>query len=137
MRTETDIILEARDIGILPASVTLDVSRTNVTISMPRFGPVDFAAQDRALEWFRKAFGEAKPSKYRYCAYRGQRHHPAADRVDYRAATENGLIQIHAFAPHEHGDYRGEIRNGQPRWICGGCRKPITKTAARKLGLLP
>ena len=137
MRAETDLILEARDMGILPSSISVDVSRTSVVINMPRFGPVDFEAQDRALTWFRLTFGDAKENRGRYCAFLGSRGHPAADRVDYRARVDGGLVQLFAFAPHVHGDYRGEVRNNKPRWICTGCRKPITKTAARQLGLLP
>lgn len=129
-------ILAARDSGTLPASLTLDVYRTNVSASMPRFGPVDFEASARGLEWFRNWFpgGEVRPG---YCEYRGGRGHAAADRVEYRVDTPAGLIQFRYYAPHVHGSFRGEVRNGKPAWICGGCRKRITTTDARALGLLP
>jgi hypothetical protein len=137
VKVETLMILDARDLGVLPASITLNVSRTNVAASMPRYGPVDFAAQERAVAWFREAFGEVEERRSRWCAYRGSRGHGAADQVDYRAKTDAGLVQLFTFAPHEHGDFYGEVRNGKPRWVCRGCRKPITKTEARRLGLLP
>lgn len=42
--------------------------------------------------------------------------------------------------PHECRDFRGYAEDGkEPSWHCGagGCRKRITKTKARDLGLLP
>lgn len=129
-------ILEARDVGALPASLSLNVYRTNVSAHMPRFGPVDFDASARGLAWFREAFpdGEVRPG---YCEYRGGKHQPPADRAEYRVDTPAGLIQFHHYAPHVHGSFRGEVRNGKPAWICGGCRKRMTVTDARALGLLP
>lgn len=129
-------VLAARDAGLLPASIAIDVYRTNVSASMPRFGPVDFDASARALEWFRGQFpgGKVRPG---YCEYRGSRHHPPADRADYRVDTPAGLIQFHHYTAHVHGSFRGEVRNGKPAWICGGCRKRMTVTDARALGLLP
>lgn len=127
-------ILAARDSGTLPASLDLHTYRTCVSASMPRFGPVDFEASARGLEWFRNWFpgGEVRPG---YCEYRGSRGHAAADRAEYRVDTPAGLIQFHHYAPHVHGSFRGEVRNGKPAWICGGCRKRITTTDARALGL--
>lgn len=137
MREETIKVLDAREAGTLPASITVDVSRRSVVATMPRFGPVDFAAQERALAWFREAFPDVKANTHRWCAYRGSRGHQPADQVTYRSVQGDGLVQLVVYEPHVHGTYRGEIRNGAPRWVCQECRKPITRTAARKLGLLP
>lgn len=129
-------ILAARDAGTLPASISLNVYRTNVSASMPRFGPVDFESSARGLDWFRGQFPDGRfiPG---YCEFRGSRHHPPADRAEYRVETQAGLLQFHHYTAHVHGSFRGEVRNGKPAWICGGCRKRMTTTDARALGLLP
>lgn len=129
-------ILAARDSGALPASLTLDVWRKSVSASMPGIGPVDLDASARGLEWFRTWFpgGLVRGA---YCAYRGSRGRPPADRAEYVTETPGGLVTFVHYVPHSHGSFQGEVHNGAPRWTCGGCRRRITVTESRVLGLLP
>ena len=138
MRAAAGIVLAAREAGVLPASTSLDVSRNNLIVRLPGYFPADLEASARAVAWFRETFPGAEINeRARHCIVRPKRGRPAVDRVEVRARTEEGLIQLWGMGPHECGDYRGAVLDGRPRWYCGRCRKAITVTRARELGLLP
>lgn len=133
--------LDAIERGDLPASTRVELSgRGYVLVVMPGFGPVDFGANERAGEYVRGLFpgGDVKRG---HCAVRWDRKTRPVDQLDYHVKTPDGtLVQFWYYAPHIHQPHhwRGEVtRGGTPSWRCGACRKPITKTEARALGLLP
>lgn len=138
MRAAAETVLAAREAGLLPASTSLDVSRNNLIVRLPGYFPADLEASARAVAWFRETFPGAEINeRARHCIVRPKRGRPAVDRVEVRARTEEGLVQLWGMGPHQCGDYQGEVVGGRPRWRCGSCRKAVTITRARELGLLP
>ena len=133
--------LDAIERGDLPASTRVELSgRGYVVAQVPSFGPVDFPANNRALEYVQGVFPGGEVSRG-HCATRWDRRTAPVDRMEYRVkAPDLTLVQFMFYAPHIHQPHhwRGEVtRGGNPSWRCGACRKPITKTEARALGLLP
>lgn len=60
------------------------------------------------------------------------------DRARYQVDIGPVLLTLHYFVKHECVDYIGRASTGgKPKWWCGGCKKPVTTTKAREIGLLP
>lgn len=106
----------------------------------------DTTEKDRA--WVAKTFG-GESTRVHYWSKQGKDH---LDRFDFRADLRDPTEKKHdwSYVPmtprveiwytdaHECVEYVGYIDgHGKPQWRCRWCRKRMTVTAARALGLLP
>jgi hypothetical protein len=130
----------AIDAGQLPDDTTLRLSGRVVEVDLPNtFYRRSFEDHERWAEQVRMMF-PGGTNRRMGTQHRGDKRRRilASDRADYRVKIGNHvLIVVEYVIPHEHQSYRGELNNGKPKWICIGCRQPITITEARRLGLLP
>ena len=127
--------------GDLPASTRVELSgRGYILVRMPGSGPIDFRANERAREYVQGILPGGEVTR-NLCVTRWDRNTVPLDQMEYRVKAPDGtLVQFWYYSAHIHQDHhwRGEVtRGGTPSWRCGACRKPITKTEARALGLLP
>lgn len=62
------------------------------------------------------------------------------DRMEYRVRMDGGDVLLHYLAPHQHGTYSGFLNPNHPatgqEYRCNGCRKPLGKAEAQRLGLI-
>ncbi|QFG14856.1 hypothetical protein SEA_LYMARA_55 [Arthrobacter phage Lymara] len=67
---------------------------------------------------------------------------PTTDRARYitNSGPDHGdvLVIFHYFVAHECLNFSGRAETGgKPKWWCVSCKKPVTTTKAREIGLLP
>ncbi|AIZ01734.1 hypothetical protein ArV1_046 [Arthrobacter phage vB_ArtM-ArV1] len=67
---------------------------------------------------------------------------PAIDRARYMTSTDsargNVLVILHYYVAHQCEAFSGRAETGgKPKWWCVSCKKPVTTTKAREIGLLP
>lgn len=68
----------------------------------------------------------------------GTQGRPLVDRWVYQARVGGVLVSLTYYKLHAHENYKGTVgQDGKPEWRCTGCRRRITTTEARRLGLLP
>jgi hypothetical protein len=68
----------------------------------------------------------------------GTQGRPLVDRWEYQARVVGVLVSLTYYKHHVHENYTGHVgQDGKPEWRCNGCRRRITITEARRLGLLP
>lgn len=133
------LLAVAIDAGDLPEDTHVELIGNTVTARLPRtFYRPNFDQDAAYLEVFARLFPDGN-RKRAWTHHRGSKAHrtPPQDRAEYRARVDGTLAIFEYSIPHEHVDYRGELHNGKPRWICTGCRQRITITESRRLGLLP
>lgn len=95
-------------------------------------------AQNTLIEGLARILKVVKLDSRRRLYRNRHRRRPAVDIVESQFDLDGVLITISHIKLHEHGELYGEVlKDGKPRWLCRSCRKPITVTECRKLGLLP
>jgi hypothetical protein len=129
----------AIDAGQLPEHTRLELAGKTVSVWLPQdFYLRSFDEHEQWAERVRAMFPDGRNNRL-HINHRGDKRRRilASDRAEYRAWPGEFVLMLHYVVPHEHQGYRGEVVNGNPKWICTGCRQPITITEARRLGLLP
>ncbi|ANU79657.1 hypothetical protein SEA_CONBOY_54 [Arthrobacter phage Conboy] len=70
---------------------------------------------------------------------KGSKWAPVTDRARYIThGPRDVLVIFHYFVAHECRNFAGRADfGGKPKWWCVSCKKPVTTTKAREIGLLP
>lgn len=69
---------------------------------------------------------------------KGSKWAPASDRARYITHHGDVLVIFHYYVAHECRSFAGRSDSlTTPKWWCVSCKKPITTTKAREIGLLP
>lgn len=134
-------IVAAMKRGSLPPDLSITSGiYGQILLGVPRGGRIENQRdlEITTLQWLRRNFGLEEPT------YEGTYQHKRYHRVplvfdQMRARTTRGDISMPYLLTHQHRDYLGTASDGKVGWRCGqrACRKRITVTAARELGLLP
>jgi hypothetical protein len=134
-------VLTMMDSGVLWPDSNLNIRGTVVEVFPPRAHMLRTADLNRhavVAAAFRERYPGGKADVSRTRATGGTKWHPLADRAEYRVSIEGVLVVLAYYVTHEHERYAGHIgTDGKPEWRCTGCRKRITVTESRRLGLLP
>jgi hypothetical protein len=98
----------------------------------------DLERHASVLEAFAQHFPVGRHRKDSGTASGGTQGRPLVDRWVYQARVVGILVSLTYYKAHAHENYRGQVgQDGKPEWRCTGCRRRITTTEARRLGLLP
>jgi hypothetical protein len=98
----------------------------------------DLKRHAEVLESFARHFPVGRHRKDSGRASGGTQGRPLVDRWAYQARVVGVLVSLTYYKLHVHENYTGHVgQDGKPEWRCTGCRRRITITEARRLGLLP
>jgi hypothetical protein len=127
--------------GTVWPDARLEVYPSYVSVSPPRGHMLRERDLDRhaeVLEAFVGHFPVGRHRKDSGKASGGTQGRPLVDRWTYQARVVGILVDLVHYKPHVHENYTGHVgQDGKPEWRCNGCRRRITITEARRLGLLP
>lgn len=119
----------------------LDIRDGVITIYPPRghmLREPDLIRHADVLESFARHFPVGRHRKDGGRTSGGVQGRPLVDRWEYQARVVGVLVSLAYYKPHVHESYTGHVgQDGKPEWRCTGCRRRITITEARRLGLLP
>ncbi|AYD81549.1 hypothetical protein HYP71_gp055 [Arthrobacter phage KBurrousTX] len=97
----------------------------------------DFTADQAAIDVITRAFPGGSVQRL-HVAHRGSKLSLRADKARYSVDVGPVLLRFEYHVPHECQDFVGKASmGGTPKWWCNGCKRPVTTTAARSMGLLP
>ena len=102
-------------------------------------------ALETDVKWVTKSFPGGTFNKYSSVVSKHERINGRRKKVFYQEhiydvdLDNDASLSVCYLLPHTCDSYlRGTVKVGEaPVWSCTGCWKPVTKTRARKLGLIP
>jgi hypothetical protein len=134
-------VLELMTKGTVWPDAHLEVRDNLISIAPPRghmLREADLKNHAEVLAAFTAVYPVGRHRAWRHKASGGVQGRPLVDQAEYQARVGGVLVTLHHYIPHVHEGYKGTVgQDGKPEWRCTGCRRRITITEARRLGLLP